>query len=221
MKLDMHCHSSYSPDSDFSVEDVLAHAKRIGLDGVVVTDHNQIKGSLKAYEKAKDMNLVVIRGTEISSCDGHILAYGISETVPRGLSASETLEHIGKLGGVAVAAHPFRWYTGLKKRTILSNKFSVFEANNGRSLNSTNTKVERLANRIGKGVTGGSDAHGPSELGSATTIFNEHIDKEDDILAAILKRRTKVNGDGRSMRASIRYARKCVTEWFGRGMRRI
>ncbi|MCK5548823.1 MAG: histidinol-phosphatase, partial [Thermoplasmata archaeon] len=149
------------------------------------------------------------------------LAYGIVEKVPRGLSASETLERIQKLGGIGVAAHPYRWYTGLSKRTILSSKFSAFEARNARSLTSTNNKIERLASRRGIGITGGSDSHDLTELGRAVTVSDENLESEDDLIEAILKRRTKVAGQGRPMSSSIRYARMCIGGWLTRGMKRI
>jgi len=221
MKIDMHCHSSYSADGNLSVEALLSHAKKIGLDGIAIMDHNEIKGSLKACKIARELNLVAVRGTEISSRDGHILAYGISETVPKGLSSSETLEHVERLGGLAVAAHPFRWYTGVKKKVLLSNKFSAFEARNGRSLSMTNKSVERLASQRGLGITGGSDAHKLAEVGRAITIFNESYEKEEDLIEAVIRKKTRVDGTGRPLISSIRYAAKCVGGWFKRGMKRI
>jgi predicted metal-dependent phosphoesterase TrpH len=221
MKFDMHCHSSYSPDGHVDVKDILLNAKKNGFNGVAITDHNEIKGSLKAYEMADDIGVAVVRGMEVSSEDGHILAYGISDPVARDLSASETVDKIKKLGGTAVAAHPFRWYTGLNKRTILKNDFTGFEAFNSRSLTSTNKKVERLASKHGKAVTGGSDCHRLDEFGGAFTIYEENLETEDDFLEAIAKRNTKVGGNGRPMSASIKYASLCLKEWFGRGMRKI
>ena len=221
MKLDLHCHSSHSADCKLSVKEILKHAKKIGFEGIAITDHNEINGTLEAYELAKDIGILVVRGIEITSRDGHILGYGTTEKVPRGLSATETLQHIQDLGGLCVAAHPLRWYTGLKKKTLKLTDFPAIEACNGRSLNSTNKKVERIASRMNKGITGGSDAHFISEIGSGFTIIDDPCEREEDVLEAIFKHKTKVGGNGRSLKMSIRYARKCVGEWFGRGMRRI
>jgi predicted metal-dependent phosphoesterase TrpH len=221
MKIDMHCHSTHSADGEMSVKELLKHAKKIGLDGVAITDHNEIDGALEAYEIAKDLGVLVVRGMEISSRDGHVLAYGITEIVPSRLSATETQQYIQDLGGICVAAHPFRWYTGLKRKALKLTDFHAIEACNGRSLSSTNKKVERIASKMNKSITGGSDAHIVSEIGSCITIIDEPCEREEDVLDAVLKRRTKVSGTGRSIKMSVRYARKCIGEWFGRGMRRI
>jgi predicted metal-dependent phosphoesterase TrpH len=221
MKLDLHCHSSHSPDGKVKVEEFLLHAKKAGFGGLAITDHNEIEGSLKAFKIAKEYGLIAVRGVEISSHDGHMLAYGISEPVPRGLGCAETLERIESLGGIGIAAHPYRWYTGLKKRVIVPNKFAAYEARNGRSLTSTNNKVERLAAKMGKGITAGSDCHDLTEFGSAHTVFEDNIENEDELIAAIIKRRTRLGGHGRPLSSSIRYASFCLKEWMGRGMKRI
>ena len=49
----------------------------------------------------------VITGAEISSSDGHILALGIETNIPFWMSAKETVRAIHKVGGLAIAAHPF------------------------------------------------------------------------------------------------------------------
>lgn len=221
MRLDLHCHTSYSPDGTTGIEELLLHAKKTGFAGLAVTDHNEIRGSVKAFGMAKDFGLVVVRGIEISSDDGHILAYGVSEPVERRLSCAETLERIESLGGIGVAAHPYRWYTGLKKRKILSNNFTAYEARNGRSLTSTNNKVERLAAKMEKGITAGSDCHDLTEFGSAHAIFDENLETEDELIEAMIKRRTRMGGQGRPLSASLRYASFCIKEWMGRGMKRI
>jgi len=81
-------------------------AKRIGLSGIAVTDHNEIRGALEAL-KFSSSDFRVIPGVEVSSAAGHILALGVEEVVARGLPADETVDRIHALGGVAVAAHPF------------------------------------------------------------------------------------------------------------------
>ena len=88
VKVDMHCHSIYYNDGRHPVEEILIHARKIGLGGIVITDHNEVKGSLKAYRLAREMDIIVIRGTEVSSAEGHILAYGVEEVVPRQRSAA-------------------------------------------------------------------------------------------------------------------------------------
>ena len=57
-------------------------------------DHDNVQGSLVASKLAKKYNVIVLRGVEITSKDGHILAYGVEENIPPKLSAEETLDLI-------------------------------------------------------------------------------------------------------------------------------
>ena len=112
MLLDLHNHTRYSPDSRVSPADLVAAAKRIGLGGLAITDHNAVGGVKEAQEAAGEAFLV-IPGIEVSTASGHVLGYGVREVVPRDLSVAESVERIVALGGVAVAAHPFRFWSGL------------------------------------------------------------------------------------------------------------
>ena len=110
MKIDLHIHSIYSSDGTLEIKEILKLARKIGLDAIAITDHNEIKGALKA----KKMNIIpVIRGIEISSKEGHILAYGVDCKIPRDLSVEETIDRIRDCSGIAVAAHPYRYWSGL------------------------------------------------------------------------------------------------------------
>ena len=104
----MHIHSRYSPCSNTPIHAILDKALDIGLQGVAITDHDIIRGALKAKRIAKGYGIQVFIGSEITSSDGQILAYGIEQEIPVGLSAGETIKLIHNLGGVAIAAHPFR-----------------------------------------------------------------------------------------------------------------
>jgi hypothetical protein len=72
-----------------------------------------------------------------------------------------------------------------------------------------------------KGATGGSDCHDLTEFGTAHTVFEDNLEKEEDLVEAIIKRNSRAGGHGRPLSASIRYASFCLKEWMGRGMKRI
>ncbi len=48
MLLDLHTHTRYSPDSRISPADLVALARRIGLAGIAITDHNSVEGIREA-----------------------------------------------------------------------------------------------------------------------------------------------------------------------------
>jgi predicted metal-dependent phosphoesterase TrpH len=225
MRIDIHVHSSYSSDGTAKPEEILMHAKKLGLNGVVITDHNEIRGSLKLWKGNKGKaDFVVLPGMEVSSTEGHILALGVTESVPRDLSPRETINKIQKLGGLAIASHPYRFWSGLGEETVREAKFEVIEVTNSRSLKKENIRANRLAEELGCGMTGGSDCHSLTHLGDAYTEFLEVKDPSSDmdtILEEIRKGRTKGYGGYRSRGETPRYVISCVSLWLRRGMKKI
>lgn len=222
MKLDLHVHSSYSPDGSHTPKEIIDRAKKNGLDGVAVMDHNQVKGSLEAYDIAKFIkDFTVIRGAEISSKDGHILAFGITENVERDLPVAETVERIAALGGIAVVSHPYRFWSGAGPKVFEKAKFSGVEVKNARSSRSGNLKAEKLAEKYELGRTGGSDAHHLDDIGKAVTVFEIDSSNEEELIREIVRRRTRAEGQDRTLGEALPYASKCVSEWIGRGFKRM
>ncbi len=222
MRLDMHTHSMHSPDSRLDPRDIVRRARGLGLDGIALTDHNATEGAAKARDYAMEFpGFVVVRAVEVSTREGHVLGFGVSEAIPRDLPPGETVERIIAQGGVAVAAHPYRFWSGLGEKATLGTDFPLYEIQNARTSRRGNGKATELALEGGKGGTGGSDGHFLDEIGRAFTVFEERLRREDDILQALASRRTKVDGDSRGPRATMRYVPKSVIEWMGRGFRKI
>lgn len=104
---DTHIHSTYSPDATTTVRAVLKQAADVGLNVIAVTDHDEIRGSLEACQLARDYGIEAVPGAEVSTKDGHLVALWIHELPPANMSLNDTLLHIGRQGGLAIAAHPF------------------------------------------------------------------------------------------------------------------
>ena len=66
LRIDPPVHSEGSYDGHEPVELLLEHASDIGLDGVIVTDHDEIDESLRAAEMASEYGLVGIPGVEVN-----------------------------------------------------------------------------------------------------------------------------------------------------------
>lgn len=221
MMMDLHVHSAYSVDTDVEIKDILKMARKRNLSGLAIADHNEIAGSLEAYELAKEMdNFIVIRAVEISSTEGHILGYGLDKLIKRDMSPQDTVEAILRNGGTPVVPHPYRFWSGVGERVVLNTKFSAIEGLNARSPKGNNSKAMALAEKLGLGVTGGSDSHEVEEIGTGVTIFESNVETEEQALEEILRRNTKVYGKSRPA-GSPKYVAKTVSEWFGRGMKRI
>lgn len=185
MLVELHCHTHYSRgkkilyDAVDSPQDMVRQAKRLGLGAIAITDHNTIQGALKAQQYAR---IPVIIGEEISSCDGHILAVGIQETIPQNLTVPETIDCIRNQGGVAIAAHPFDIHNdGVGELCTMCDAVEVF---NAQSLERrSNRKSLSFARQHGLPMVAGSDAHSAAMLGYGV---NEVAGATaDDVLVAI------------------------------------
>lgn len=220
MLLDLHNHTHHSPDSRVVPAELVACARRSGLGGLAITDHNAIRG-IREAEVAAGKDFVIIPGIEVSTRSGHVLAYGVRQAIPRDLSVAETVERIVALGGVPVAAHPYRFWSGLGDPAVFEAPFSGLETCNSRTLRRGNVRAAEAARARKIGQTGGSDSHFLDEVGRAVTIVDGGLLRADDVLQALGQGRTTAKGIDRGTAATARYVSKCVGEWLLRGMRRI
>lgn len=220
MKFDMHVHSSYSADGHASPRPILKQARKLGLEGLCIADHNTIAGSLEARKIASEFKLIVVSGMEISSSGGHILAYGISEGIPRDLSPEETLERIHAQGGMAVVPHPYRFWSGLGEAATLRIKPDAVETFNAHSTARENMLAGKLAKRMSHPGTGGSDSHELPSLGRAYTLV-PNASSEEEVLKAISAGKTQVRGQSRKTSSALKDRTVSVINWAGRGFKRM
>ena len=124
LKLDLHIHTKYSEDGIGSPKEIIKLLKKRGLQGMAITDHNNIEGSIKTL-KIAPKDFIVIPGIEISTSDGHILALNIKKKIPRKPTIEETVDKIIDEGGLPIVPHLFRNMSGIKKTKlkILKKKF--------------------------------------------------------------------------------------------------
>jgi len=173
LKVEFHCHTHYSKDALTSPAELLQACRRKGIDRVVVTDHNEIEGALRAQELDPDR---VIVGEEIMTTRGELLVAYVKELVPRNLDALETIAILREQGAFISVSHPFdlrrpgSWsLDDLLKIAPLVDAIEVF---NARCLsNGPNLQAEAFA--FGQHLPGtvGSDAHSPIEVGMATQVL--------------------------------------------------
>ncbi|MCW4020866.1 MAG: PHP domain-containing protein, partial [Candidatus Bathyarchaeota archaeon] len=75
-KIDLHVHTCYSGDCTTTLEEVISYARKRGLDGVAITDHDTISGAMRLLER-KDTDLLIIPGIEVSTDQGHVLGINV------------------------------------------------------------------------------------------------------------------------------------------------
>jgi predicted metal-dependent phosphoesterase TrpH len=199
---DLHLHTIYSYDGTASLSAVLSRAKQAGLDVIAITDHDEIKGALKALELASAYGVELIPGIEITTADGDLLALFITEKVDASLSLVETVMRVRALGGVCIAPHPMAGGMGmksLKARTILkalrnpqvAETLIGIEVYNATALDRISNHYARiLASRLEIAHVGNSDAHVVNAIGLGETEFEGRT--AADLLTALKNKTTKV-----------------------------
>lgn len=191
LKVDFHTHTYRSKDSITKIEDLINAARLRGLDRVVVTDHNTLRGAREACEAAPDL---VIPGEEVQTTEGELLAAFVTVEVPRGLEPLEALKRLKDQGAFVSISHPFDpLRSGWKLETLelLTPQVDAIETFNARVMSARHNQLaQEFAAAHGLAGTAGSDGHHQSEIGRAYSLLAEFSDAE-------------------SLRMAIKSARSC------------
>lgn len=173
LRVEFHCHTSFSKDCLLSPRDLVECGRRKGIDRIIVTDHNSIAGALAAREIDPER---IIVGEEIMTTGGEILAAFVQREIPAGLTARETVRRLREQGAFISLAHPFdtarrgSW----KLEDLLSTipLVDAIETFNSRCLRQDRNQAASLfAEQYGLAGTVGSDAHTCWELGRSTMLL--------------------------------------------------
>ena len=192
MRFDLHIHSNYSPDSGLDVDDILRKAVKKGLDGIAICDHDTLTGSFHARKRVIELNLplLVLSAVEVSTNQGHLIVLGVTEEIPSGLDAKETIKIAKKIGGVVIAAHPFKIRS---IGNVEGLEVDAIETFNSRCIFGENKKAEQMAIELNIPQVGGSDSHMLATIGSGYTEIEAQPD-EISVLNAIRNGKTRAGG---------------------------
>ena len=109
MLIDLHAHTwPRSHDSVLNPDDLVVRAKQAGLDAICFTEHDTVWDQKSIEELRAKHNFLVLAGVEISTDDGHIIAFGIDRYVFGMHRSRELATYTDRADGVLVAAHPYR-----------------------------------------------------------------------------------------------------------------
>ena len=216
ISVDMHFHTIYSAGAA-TIDEVLGKIRKLGL-GVSITDHNEIKGSIEAFEKKKEDDFLV-PGIEVKSAEGiDILFYFYDLDIYKAFYRSEIEKNKQKLfyttkttiplitllslsekyPCLVSVAHPYGYRQRSGKQDIfiehtkVLEQFTVFEAINGGNLRNQNILAVDYITGKKKGYTGGSDGHSIYTLGNVVTSSTAVTLKE--FLDSIKKGKNSVTG---------------------------
>lgn len=221
-RLDLHVHSTYSPDGRSSIDEHVARLATLGLDGLALTDHNTTAGHPRLRELQRERpELLLLPGVEVSTAEGHLLVYGVEDAPPERRPVDETIDWCRSHGGVAVLAHPFRWAHGVGREVTVRARVPAIETTNGHDGRRADARAAAVAAQRSLGSTGGSDAHTALDLDRATTRFPEGATAVDDLLQALARGRTVATGRSATTAERIPLAVRSFALRLGRGFRRI
>jgi len=195
MKIDLHCHTKYSYDASSSIESIIAQGKKMGLDGVAITDHENTNGWEEAIELGKRHNFLIILGEEMKTTKGDVLGLFLKEKIdgykkdPRWV-----MEEIKKQNGLVVIPHPFHGSEGFRdditKYLDLVDAIEVFNARKPGT--SPDKKAMEFAKENNLGIIAGGDSHYYKAVGYAYTEFDGNT--EEELKQSILNKQTKIKG---------------------------
>ncbi|MEX2582655.1 MAG: PHP domain-containing protein [Gemmatimonadota bacterium] len=186
LRVDMHLHTYRSFDCLSRPGDILAAARALGLDRIVVTDHNEIRGALELREMDPER---VIVGEEVKTGEGFdVIGIFLDELIPKGTPARETCGRIREQGGVVYLPHPFDTSRsgGGELLSALTDLIDIVEVHNARCWPTTlNDRALKWAEENEKLMGAGSDAHTVAELGRGFVELPHFENTREGFLSAL------------------------------------
>lgn len=202
--MELHCHNVFSNnmnssprisfDCGVTIEDQLMSAYEKKINVIFITNHNTINGYKQIveykenHEKFKDIKIYPAEEITINT-KGHVLAYGIHDTIKPGMDIDETIDEIRKQNAVSCAAHPFAVSNGVRENAIKCDMIESFNSNNIDHY--SNIAAEKFCSENNMISIAGSDSHVLSTFGRCiNTIESEN--NLDSILQGMFKRKLKI-----------------------------
>ncbi|GLI55738.1 histidinol-phosphatase [Propionigenium maris DSM 9537] len=188
MLLDMHMHIwPTSRDSHMTLEDAVDQARELGLDGICVTDHDNLEIRERAAEYSRKTGYPIFVGVEILTYQGDVVVFGLDEVPEEMLHVGELLDLVEKRGGAAIVAHPFRRNNrglgeGIKD---VYERLTGVEVLNGNTPIELNIEADNLTRRLEVGRVGASDAHYKHEVGRYATKFSRKISSVEELICEL------------------------------------
>lgn len=178
-RIDLHVHSRFSADNDSDPEEMILRAIELGLHGIAFTEHDRYAASepVESLKEKYGSSLIILRGVEYSTGEGHCLVFG-ADTDGIGVkhaSIAQLIDHVERAGGVVIPSHPFRPGTSIGELVSTMKGLTALEGCNGANMHVYNERAIAAAGALNMPYTGGSDAHEPREVGSCFTEFDQEV----------------------------------------------
>ncbi|RKY12508.1 MAG: hypothetical protein DRP65_00955 [Planctomycetota bacterium] len=168
MKLLFHIHSSHSFDAVMSVSSILRKCRKLGIDGVVICDHNTFANQKEITEYGRKFDVLTIPAIEYATELGDIIGLFVNRQI-NSRDMGRIIESIKEQDGLSVLPHPLKNHHKLPRKLL--EQIDIIEVYNSRCSEKQNESAQLLAEDIGKPTIAGSDAHFFWELQNAIVEF--------------------------------------------------
>ncbi|MBN2230121.1 MAG: PHP domain-containing protein [Candidatus Thorarchaeota archaeon] len=193
---DLHMHTLNSKDGFQSPYGLFKMMKKKGLRGVAPTEHHRA-ATLKVIERD---GRFIIPACEYKSKDyGEVIGLFVTEHIEN-RTFEEISDDVHDMNGLVVLPHPMdplRKYAAIRRGlpdALIIKHVDLIEGINSRCIiNLFNKRAQRLAKRLNKPMTAGSDGHSFLEMGHAKTWLQD-ITSADDIFNELKRGRTQITG---------------------------
>jgi hypothetical protein len=185
LKVDLHVHTTASPDGISNLQNMVNSASQRGLDGIAITDHDRTFTEKTAQGIAVPSGFFLIPGVEVSTSSGHLLVLDPRHSFVSGMPFFDVVKTALADGSVPIVPHPTDPFShGVGESIVRSSQpFHLpLEVLNASTLRHYNRGALKLADALSLPKVGGSDAHIDKAVGDAYTI----IDSDQRSVTAIL-----------------------------------
>ena len=209
--VDMHVHTVRgASDSSLTPDQLTEVARRIGLTGVNICEHDRVWGGRQIEEFRQQSGLFVSRGMEVSTDMGHMIVIGLDSYLPGIRKATELRRVVDESGGFMIVAHPFRHFfdpihfrrdgrppfemtpeEAAERMTVL-RLVDELEVANGGCTPRENQFALRVAHLLGRRGIGASDCHSTQGVGCFVTVFEEELRDQAHMLELLRDSRYRV-----------------------------
>tara|TARA_B100001057_G_C22635373_1_gene866043 strand:+ start:252 stop:974 length:723 start_codon:yes stop_codon:yes gene_type:complete len=178
MKGVIHFHSEYSHDSVNSLDAIIDEAVSNDLDFLILTDHENIEGSIRLKNRVleRGLDIIVPVAAEYKTNYGDVIAAFINKDI-KNMDFNSFVNEVRDQKGIIILPHPFEGHSEERLEEIVQ-KVDLVEIYNPRCTHIQDKKAKDLAIKYGKSTYYGSDAHLKKELCNViVSIDCEHFEE--------------------------------------------
>ena len=187
LKCQFHIHVSGDPEHyhSYSAQNLIKKAKQLNYDVLAITCHNKVIFTKALQNYAKEHNIILISGAEISIGKKHVLCINIDQEIENIHTFSALREYKKNHPDcLIIAPHPFFPGKNTLKEALIEH-IDIFDAIEHSFCYTTtknyNSKAMKLAEKFAKPVVATSDCHFLKDLDLGYTL----VDSQKNITSII------------------------------------